>query len=99
LQQQAAQKAVVTVESIADQLDAAYALALRTEQAGAAVAAAMSKAKLFGLIVDKAELRAEIVRRPVADPYAPAEMTMDEWRETYGQPKTIELLVNGRRPS
>lgn len=98
LQQQAAQKAVVTVETIAAELDAAYRLAFESGQPAACVAAAMGKAKLFGLVVDKQELRAEIVRRPVADPYAPAEMSMEEWRESYGQPKTIEGRINGSRP-
>lgn len=55
LQAVAAQKAEVTVESIAAQLDEDRALAHKKGQAGAAVSASMAKAKLFGLGVDKRE--------------------------------------------
>ena len=53
LQAAAAEKAEVTVELIAAQLDEDRALAHKKGQAGAAVAASMGKAKLYGLGVDK----------------------------------------------
>jgi hypothetical protein len=83
LQREAAAKTVVTAEAIAAELDAAYELAFANNQAAACVAASMGKAKLFGLIVDRQELRAEI-RKPVADPDAPAEMSIDDWTKKYG---------------
>ena len=89
LQRQAAQKAVVTAESVAAELDAAFRLAFDNKQAAACVAAAMGKAKLFGLIVDRAEVEQTIKRKPVADPDAPAEMSLGDWQAKYGS-KPVE---------
>jgi len=52
----AADRTVVTVELIAKQLDEDRALAHQEGQSGAAVSASMGKAKLFGLLIDKAEV-------------------------------------------
>lgn len=84
LQRDAAHKAAVTAETVAAELDAAYKLAFENGQAAACVAASMGKAKLFGLIVDRQELRAEVVRKPVADPNAPIEMSLADWSQKYG---------------
>ena len=84
LQRQAADKATVTAESIAAELEAAYWLAFNNRQAAACVAASMGKAKLFGLIVDRAEVEQTIKRKPVADPNAPVEMSLDAWQMKYG---------------
>lgn len=84
LKQEAAQRTAITAESIAGELDAAYALAFANKQAAACVAASMGKAKLFGLIVDRQELRAEVIRKPVADPNAPTEMSLADWSQRYG---------------
>jgi phage terminase small subunit len=46
-------RAEVTVESIAQQLDADRALAYKLKNPSAAVAASMGKAKLYGLITDR----------------------------------------------
>ena len=84
LQRQAAHKAAVTAKSIAAELDTAFRLAFENKQAAACVAASMGKAKLFGLIVDRAEVEQTIRRKPVADPDAPAEMSLDDWQKKYG---------------
>jgi len=55
LRQAAAARHQRTIDHIADELDAAYALAHREGQAHAAVSATMAKAKLFGLIINKNE--------------------------------------------
>lgn len=89
LQREAATRTLTTAETIAEELDAAYQLAFANNQAAACVAASMGKAKLFGLIVDRQELRAEFLRKPVADPDAPAEMSIDDWTKKYGG-KVIE---------
>lgn len=89
LQQEAAAKAAVTAETIAGELDAAYELAFANKQAAACVAASMGKAKLFGLIVDRQDLRAEVIRKPAADPDTPDEMSIDDWSIKYGG-KVIE---------
>lgn len=54
LQQMAAERALVTVQSLTQELEEARALALREGQSAAAVSASMGKAKLHGLLVDKA---------------------------------------------
>jgi hypothetical protein len=56
LQSAAAERCIVTVASITQELEEARALALQEAQASAAVSASMGKAKLHGLIVDKGEL-------------------------------------------
>jgi len=49
-------RTAVTVESLAEELDEARALALKTEQPSAAVQASTVKAKLFGHLVDRKEV-------------------------------------------
>ncbi len=51
----AANKLVVTVDSIAQELDECKRLAFQEGQASAAVAAVTAKAKLFGLVINKSE--------------------------------------------
>jgi phage terminase small subunit len=55
LQGRAAQKAIVTIETIAAELEEARLLAMHEDVANpsAAVSASMGKAKLFGLLIDK----------------------------------------------
>ncbi len=74
----------MTAETIARELDAAYGLAFENKQAGACVANSMGKAKLFGLIVDRAEVEQTIKRKPVVDPDAPGEMSLVDWQKKYG---------------
>jgi phage terminase small subunit len=56
LQGKAAERAVVTIETIAAQLDEDRRLAHERGQAGAAVSASMAKAKLYGLVVEKRDV-------------------------------------------
>jgi hypothetical protein len=58
LQMPAARKAGVTVTSLLDELRAAYEGAMSSEQFSAATSAAMSRAKLAGLLVDQIEIGA-----------------------------------------
>jgi hypothetical protein len=89
LQCEAAAQSAVTVGSLTRKLDAMYSLAEANNQPAAGVAAVGMIAKLHGLIVDRQEVRAEIVRNPVADPDAPPEMPFDDWSRKYGG-KVIE---------
>jgi hypothetical protein len=57
-----AEKATVTIATVAAQLDADRVLAHQKGQASAAVAATMGKAKLYGLLTDKVEARAADVQ-------------------------------------
>ena len=43
------------------------------------------KAKLFGFMVDRQQVRVEhTLRKPSADENAPAEMSLDDWQAKYG---------------
>ncbi len=52
-----AERAMVTAESLAAELDELIASAVALGQSGVAVSAVMGKAKLFGLLVDRKETR------------------------------------------
>jgi phage terminase small subunit len=93
LQAEHAKRHEVTVDTLTSELDDALALAKENKQASAAVQAIMSKAKLHGLIVEKAEVKARnyVVSDTPAGrdqleekPRAP--MTEKEWMEEYGDP-------------
>lgn len=73
LQQRAAERTIVTVEDIAKQLDEDRQFARENGAAAAAVSATLGKAKVLGLIVDKAEnvnLNYDVTDEPA---------TEDEW--------------------
>lgn len=55
LKEAAAELTVVTIHDIGRQLDEDRTLAHETKQPGAAVSASMGKAKVYGLLVDRAE--------------------------------------------
>src|SRR4051794_29784235 len=83
LQHRHAERVEVTVESLVRELEEASLRAMETRQVAAAVAASMGKAKLLGLIVDKAEIDATI-RKPLRAPGAPAQMSLEEWTVKFG---------------
>lgn len=60
LQEKGAERALVTVESLSDELEEARTLALGEKQSSAAVAATMGKAKLFGLGVENRRLSGQV---------------------------------------
>lgn len=60
LQEKAAERAVVTVEDIARQLDEDRQFARQNGSAAAAVSATMGKAKVLGLIVEKHDVSGSI---------------------------------------
>lgn len=59
IQGMAADKVVVTIDDIARQLDEDRAFAMKVGSAAAAVASTMGKAKVLGLIIDKAEVKTQ----------------------------------------
>jgi phage terminase small subunit len=80
LQGKAAERAIVTVEDIARQLDEDRAFALECNSASAAVAATMGKAKVLGLIIEKAEnvnLNYDVTDEPASE---------DEWAGQHARP-------------
>lgn len=89
LQRQAADHTLVTIESIAWQLDEDRQLAFAQGQASAAVAASVAKAKLYGLVIDKAEVETAL-RKPMREPgEVRQQMSLEEWVERF-KPKGVE---------
>lgn len=89
LQRQAAAKTLVTIESITEELNASLAIAKEQRNPAAMTTASMAKAKLHGLVVDRAEVEQTVRRKPTRDPQAPARMTAQEWEEKYA-PKPLQ---------
>lgn len=56
LQEECAERAAITADSLALELEEARTLALDIDQPSAAVSATLGKGKLFGLLVDKKEI-------------------------------------------
>ena len=65
LKAEAAKRTAVTVESIAAELEASRLGAMAEKQFAAANQASLGKAKLYGLIVDKAEVEQTVMRKTV----------------------------------
>lgn len=74
LKAEARQRHAVTVDDLLHELEQARAAALAapTPQSSAAVSATMGKAKMLGLLVDKAEIKAEAEIQEKPRNYAPA---------------------------
>lgn len=83
----AAERALVTIESIARQLDEDRQLARELGQAAAAVNATMSKAKLYGLVTDRHEVES-VLRKPMREPGEVKQMSLEEWTARFA-PKRI----------
>jgi phage terminase small subunit len=77
----------ITVDSLVVDLEKAFRLGMKTKQPAAAVGAKMSQAKLLGLYVEKAEIESTL-RRPMREPGATANMTLDEWQAKFA-PKPV----------
>ncbi len=84
VQAEHAKRTAITVDDLVAKLQLLYSIAVEDRQTGPGVQAIMGIGKLLGLIVDRQELRAEVVRKPVADPDAPSEMSTDDWAKKYG---------------
>ena len=99
----AAERTLVTIESIAAQLDEDRRLAYRQGQASAAVAASMSKARLYGLVTDRHEIEGAL-RKPFRELISQSElrqpMSLEEWATRF-RPKPPDRAVepNPHEPS
>lgn len=82
LQGQAARRSEITVDDLVDDLNDMLELALATKNPSAGVSAIMGKAKLLGLIVDKAEITAT-QRKPMREPYDGGQMSLEEWQRRF----------------
>ena len=90
LQAQHRERHAVTIDRLTEQLDEALTIAIAKGQPSAAIQAIMAKAKLHGLIVDRAAVEARnyvVSDTPEGQvvenkPHVP--MTVEEWERTYG---------------
>lgn len=82
LQARAARRSEVTVDSLVQELDEILQLATKLGQPAAGVGAIMGKAKLLGLIVDRAEVSA-VVRKPSRTPTTDKSISMEDWVKTF----------------
>jgi hypothetical protein len=78
MQADAARRSEVTVDSLVAELDEMLRLAIECENPSAGVSAVMGKAKLLGLIIDKAEVDTTL-RKPSREPTDRTHMSMEEW--------------------
>lgn len=63
-------------------------LATRQRLPAAGVAAILGKARLLGLVVDKAEI-ATVVRKPARSPTTDTRMSLEEWQAKF-VPKRVD---------
>ncbi|MDX8483162.1 terminase small subunit [Mesorhizobium sp. VK24D] len=87
----------VTVESIVAELEEARAAALDHKQLAAAVAASLGKAKLLGLIVDRAEVES-VIRKPMREPGQVEQMSLEQWQEKFA-PKLLDQQSGNGSPA
>ncbi|WP_245435970.1 terminase small subunit [Mesorhizobium tamadayense] len=78
LRADAAKRSEITVDDLVADLNLMFKLALATKNPAAGVTAVMGKAKLLGLIVDKAEI-ATTLRKPFREPGEIERMSLEEW--------------------
>lgn len=88
LQKKQAARIGISVEHLCMQLDDMLRLAKRVKHPAAGVGAIMGKAKLLGLVIDKAEVDGT-VRRPMREPGEVKQMTLSEWQSKFS-PKPVE---------
>jgi phage terminase small subunit len=82
LQAEAAMRSAITVDDLVAELNIMFKLALATRNPAAGVGAVMGKAKLLGLIVDKAEV-ASTQRKPMRQPGEANHMSLEEWQAKF----------------
>ncbi|WP_051355345.1 terminase small subunit [Mesorhizobium erdmanii] len=78
LQAGAARRSEITVDDLIAELDSMRKLAIACKNPAAGVSAIMGKAKLLGLIVDKAEV-ATTLRKPFREPCDIERLSLEEW--------------------
>ncbi|MER8570639.1 terminase small subunit [Mesorhizobium sp. M1338] len=97
LQAEAAIRSDVTVDGLVEELEQARIGAMAARQYSAAAGAILGKAKLLGLITDKAEIETA-VRRPMREPGAVRQMSLQEWEERF-RPKTSATQLGNGKPA
>lgn len=78
----AARRSEITVDDLVAELESMRKLAMACRNPAAGVAAVMGKAKLLGLIVDKAEV-ATTLRKPLREPGEIDQMSLEDWQAKF----------------
>ncbi|MER8859045.1 terminase small subunit [Mesorhizobium sp. M0757] len=78
----AARRSEITVDDLVAELDVMLKLARATKNPSAGVTAIMGKAKLLGLIVDRAEV-ATTQRKPMREPHEGGQMSLEAWQAKF----------------
>ncbi|TPN41384.1 terminase small subunit [Mesorhizobium sp. B1-1-6] len=89
LRAEAAKRSEITVDDLVADLNLMFKLALATKNPAAGVTAVMGKAKLLGLIIDRAEV-ASMPRRPMREPGEVKQMTLEEWTAKFAPKRDDE---------
>ena len=79
----------VSLPEVTDMLKRVYAGALHSQEWTPAHNAAFSLARLYGLVVDRAQV--DVIRRPSREPDAPAEQALSSWIEALPGPVSTGL--------
>ena len=79
----------VTVDSLVEELEELRRLAVAVKNPAAGVGAVLGKAKLLGLIVDKAEIEGNL-RKPSREPTDKGQMSVEEWKEKFAPKVTVQ---------
>lgn len=88
LRAQAARRSGITVVDLVAELDEMLELARATKNPSAGVTAIMGKAKLLGLVVDKAEV-ATTLRKPMREPGDGSQMSLEAWQAKFSPKRVI----------
>ncbi|MER9462634.1 terminase small subunit [Mesorhizobium sp. M0387] len=82
LQAEAVRRSEITVDDLVAELNDMLKLARATKNPSAGVAAIMGKAKLLGLVVDRAEV-ATTQRKPMREATDVKQMSLEEWQRRF----------------
>ncbi|WP_287139002.1 hypothetical protein [Mesorhizobium sp.] len=97
LQGKQAERIGVSVDMLVGELDQMIRLAKKVKHPAAGVGAIMGKAKLLGLVVDKAEVEG-VLRRPMREPGEVKQMSLEEWQKKFA-PKLLDPQPGDGEPA
>lgn len=91
LQLKQAERLNIDVDLLVNELDDMLKLATKVKHPAAGVGAILGKAKLLGLIVEKAEIEAT-TRRPLREPSDVKKLSLEEWQQKFAPKHLLDPL-------
>jgi phage terminase small subunit len=91
LQEKQAKRLNVDVDLLVSELNDMLKLAAKVKHPAAGVGAILGKAKLLGLIVEKAEIETT-ARRPLREPSEVKKLSLDEWQKKFAPKHLLDPL-------